>query len=170
MKTIQTLLCLGAFFSWAAGLSAQPAALPPLPPESHQFDFWIGEWEVFNPDGTLGGHSRVEGIAEGHALLENWTDADGSSGKSLNVYNVSRKQWQQFWVGSETPVLELRGGLQNGSMVLTGRRTLSGGGRATDRLTWTPNADGTVRQLWEISRDNGKTWQTNFDGLYRRKK
>ena len=38
-----------------------------------------------------------------------------------------------------------------------------------NRITWTPNKDGTVRQLWEASTDQGKTWQVAFDGLYRRK-
>jgi len=37
-----------------------------------------------------------------------------------------------------------------------------------DRITWTPRADGTVRQLWETSAD-GKTWSAIFDGLYSRK-
>jgi hypothetical protein len=35
---------------------------------------------------------------------------------------------------------------------------------ANDR---TPNADGSVRQLWETSRD-GQTWSVLFDGLYTR--
>jgi hypothetical protein len=36
------------------------------------------------------------------------------------------------------------------------------------RITWTPNPDGSVRQHWEASTDAGKTWTTSFDGLYRR--
>ena len=43
------------------------------------------------------------------------------------------------------------------------------GQRRIERITWTPNADGTVRQHWEQSTDGGKTWTTAFDGLYRRK-
>ena len=37
-----------------------------------------------------------------------------------------------------------------------------------NRITWTPNSDGTVRQLWEVSKDQGESWQTEFDGLYKR--
>ena len=37
-----------------------------------------------------------------------------------------------------------------------------------ERIAWTPNADGTVRQLWESSKDDGKTWTVSFDGLYRK--
>jgi hypothetical protein len=36
-----------------------------------------------------------------------------------------------------------------------------------NRITWTPHPDGSVRQLWEQSTDEGKTWQVAFDGLYR---
>jgi hypothetical protein len=35
-----------------------------------------------------------------------------------------------------------------------------------DRTTLTPLPDDRVRQLIEISRDRGVTWQTNFDAYY----
>jgi hypothetical protein len=54
-------------------------------------------------------------------------------------------------------------------MVLTGETVRPGGVQQMERITWTPNADGTVRQHWEQSADGGKTWETAFDGLYRRK-
>ena len=34
------------------------------------------------------------------------------------------------------------------------------------RITWSKNADGTVRQLWESSTDGGTTWTVAFDGTY----
>ena len=34
------------------------------------------------------------------------------------------------------------------------------------RITWTPAADGTVRQLWESTSDEGRTWTVLFDGRY----
>ena len=36
------------------------------------------------------------------------------------------------------------------------------------RITWTPEGD-EVRQVWETSADDGQTWTTAFDGLYRRR-
>ena len=57
----------------------------------------------------------------------------------------------------------------DGSMVLAGRRpTRDGSGEASHRITWTPNPDGTVRQLWEASKDGGVNWSVLFDGLYTR--
>ena len=34
------------------------------------------------------------------------------------------------------------------------------------RITWTPANDGSVRQVWELSSDAGKTWTVLFDGRY----
>jgi hypothetical protein len=52
-------------------------------------------------------------------------------------------------------------------MVLRGEM-LDDEGPVTHRITWTPVADGQVRQLWEASRDGGATWSVVFDGLYAR--
>jgi len=61
-------------------------------------------------------------------------------------------------------VLHLSGGLDGKKMVLRSTRP----GAHVDRISWTPNDDGTVRQLWESSEDGGKTWTTAFDGRYER--
>ena len=37
------------------------------------------------------------------------------------------------------------------------------------RMTWTPLPQGGVRQFWEISRDNGVTWKTDFVAVYHRR-
>jgi len=39
---------------------------------------------------------------------------------------------------------------------------------ARQRITWTPAADGNVRQLWEAADDEG-AWSVVFDGRYTRK-
>jgi len=148
-----------------------PPAPPPAMPVNHDFDFWLGEWNVTTPDGKAAGTSRIESIAGGHGLLENWTGepaTGGGNGKSLNAYNIATRQWQQFWIGSGGGILELAGGLVEGKMVLSGSHLVRGH-PLTERISWTPNADGTVRQFWEQSKDEGKTWTAVFDGLYRRK-
>lgn len=168
MNTRMLMILLATGLGAVAPMSAQTAKPPPLPPESRQFDFWIGEWDVTTPDGKPAGASRIEAIAGGAGLLENWTGAKGYSGKSLNSYNQEKKQWQQFWVGGGGGVLELAGALVDGHMVLQGEHVV-GGKPTIEKITWTPNADGSVRQHWEQSTDGGKTWATAFDGLYRKK-
>ncbi len=140
---------------------------PPPPPEARQFDFWIGKWEVTNPAGKVAGHSHIELILDGRALQEHWTGAGGFTGTSLNIYDADAKVWRQFWIDRTGGVLQLSGRLIDGRMVLEGTST-SDGKTAVDRITWTPNADGTVRQLWEKSTDDRQTWSVAFDGRYRR--
>lgn len=159
------------FFALLANaLIAQPKQPPPPPPEASQFDFWVGEWEVTQPDGKVAGESHIQSINGGRALLENWTSAGGNfAGKSLNSYDAVQGKWKQFWVDTAGTVLELSGGIVDGSMVLSGTRHTRAGAEVTDRITWTPNEDGSVRQHWELSKDGGKTWQTLFDGHYAKK-
>ncbi|HVT73043.1 MAG TPA: hypothetical protein VHD61_07890 [Lacunisphaera sp.] len=169
MKTPSVLLLLAGLGLLAVPMSAQsaPPQPPAPPPEARQFDFWIGEWDVAAPNGKQVGTSRIELVAKGYGLLENWTGAGGADGKSLNSYNVARKQWQQYWVGTGG-VLELAGGLVDGSMVMSGEHVV-GGTPTIERITWTPLPDGVVRQHWEQSTDGGKTWTTAFDGRYHKK-
>ena len=51
-------------------------------------------------------------------------------------------------------------------MVLRGVSLAQDGSEVQNRITWTPNPDGSVRQLWEASQDGGATWSMLFDGLY----
>ena len=123
----------------------------------HQFDFWIGDWNVVTPDGRVAGHSRITPIASGCGIEEMWTAAGGGTGRSLNTFDPADGKWHQFWVGAGGAVLHLAGTFSGNTLTLTD---------ATNRLRFTNNADGSIRQLWEITKDAGKTWQTTFDGKY----
>lgn len=134
-------------------------------PRARHFDFWIGNWEVVNANGTVAGRNRIEPILDGCALQEHWTGTSGSAGTSLNFFDTGRGKWRQFWVWREGTTLELEGGLVNGAMVLEGD-SVEDGKPLRNRITWTRRSAGKVNQLWEISEDNGKTWQSIFDGMY----
>lgn len=146
------------------GEGAAPA--PCSGAQYRQFDFWVGDWKVTNPDGELEGHNTVERILDGCALKESWRGAQGSRGYSFNTFDRMNGHWHQTWVDGDGLLLRLNGGLEDGSMVLRGNMPAPDGGEARTRITWTPRDDGTVRQHWEASRDGGETWDTVFDGLY----
>src|SRR5688500_17158342 len=141
--------------------------IPPSPcgtPEHHQFDFWLGHWDVFMPNGSKAGENRIESVEGGCALLEQWSGTRGSTGKSLNIYDALRRVWHQTWVDSNGGLLVLEGTWSDGRMVLVSNAS------PIQRITRTPQPDGSVRQLWESSKDGGKTWSTAFDGKYVKKK
>ncbi len=86
------------------------------------------------------------------------------------MYDAARGVWHQTWVDNGGLLLTIEGGLQGASMVLTGtmaRKTPQG--ELLDRISWTPEADGSVRQVWEVSADAGTNWQVIFDGRYQRR-
>jgi hypothetical protein len=169
-RLVAAILALG----WGTVMAANPQPPPTgcdakTHPEHHQFDFWLGSWDVTSKT-AVAGKSRIESISEGCGISEHWEGVGGSRGVSYNAWDPSTKKWQQFWVGNTGgDVLHLEGGFENGHMVLSGTRPNATTGKPQiQRITWTPNPDRTVRQLWEQSDDDGKTWSVAFDGLYRR--
>ena len=136
-------------------------------PAYRQFDFWIGVWDVYRADGSFAGTNRIEKTNGGCVLHERYATPNGYSGESLNTYDVARAAWHQTWVDNAGLLLLTDGGLIDGRMVLEGAGREAGGAAIRHRITWTPHADGTVRQCWE-STDAGGQWQVAFDGLYKR--
>jgi hypothetical protein len=138
--------------------------------EYRQFDFWIGDWEVRRPDGKPAGTNRISRILGGCVIQENWSGAGGSSGTSYNIYDRVRRRWHQTWVDDRGSLLQLDGEFTNARMTLRGETLDSSGVRLLQRITWDPVAPAQVRQLWESSRDGGKTWTVVFDGRYVRRR
>jgi hypothetical protein len=164
---VSSLVALSALML-VGGYAAAQATPSCSDEKSHQFDFWIGEWEVYSGE-DLAGHNRIEPILDGCVLQESWTGASGSAGSSFNFYDPQSGTWRQFWVWRNGTTLELEGTYADGRMVLEGQSQAQDGSSLHNRITWYDNEDGSVRQHWEISRDSGETWSTAFDGLYRKK-
>ena len=148
---------------------ARPGAKPCESSEHRQFDFWVGHWDVFGPAGKKVGENRIEVIADGCALLEQWTGNGGVTGKSLNIYDTIDRRWHQTWVDNSGTLADARRPASiDRSMVMsmTGPSPTDPKATVLQRITWTPASDGSVRQLWELSSDAGKTWTVLFDGRY----
>lgn len=171
-------------FSLLLVLAAQAGiatAAPPPPcaaPVYAQFDFWVGDWEVFpnikDPaKAPLIARSRIEKLYGGCAIRENWMPLKGSGGGSLNAPDPATGRWHQYWLDSSGGRVEFDGGLApGGAMVLTGYwRGVNGPGKdGLVRMTYTRQADGSVRQYGQVSADQGLTWTDSFDFIYRRSK
>lgn len=132
------------------------------------FDFWIGQWNVLTPDGKLAGTNSIKKDLAGCVLHESYSTGRGYSGQSFNIYDASRKVWHQTWVDSAGALLVLEGGLRDGRMVLEGQSINPDQSITKQRISWTANPDGSVRQLWESAGLDG-VWTVVFDGKYSRK-
>ena len=172
MRYLLAALALTVTSAGPAPAQTAPAgATPCASAEHHQFDFWIGAWTVTTPDGKPAGDSRIESVLGGCALLEHWTGAGpaGGEGKSLSLYVAADREWHQTWVDGGGNRIVLTGGLDGARMVLKNAWTQNGKSMRSE-LSWTPDADGGVRQVSRQSNDGGATWTTTFDGIYRRRR
>ena len=138
-------------------------------PEFRQFDYWIGEWDVKNPQGVPSGSSSIQLILGQCIILENWSGGGGSNGKSFNIYDTNDKKWHQTYVDDKGTFAHYIGGLVDGKMVMIAD-TMPGGKKALAKMTFSKLENGDVRQFGENSTDDGKTWTTAFDLIYSRKK
>lgn len=152
-----------------------PAQKPCSQPAFRQFDFWVGEWEVFGQKGKAG-DSKISVILDSCIILEEWTSANlmnglRYAGKSFNKYNNVTKQWQQTWVDNVGGSTEyLRGEGTDGKVIFYADKNLNPQGKNfLRRLTFTKLGDDKVRQFAERS-DDGFSWTVEYDLEYRRKK
>lgn len=151
---------------------APAAAAPPAcdTPAHHDFDFWLGEWEVFAPDGTKAGENSITREEYGCLLVERWTSANGTTGQSYNFLDPATDKWRQVWVSSGA-VIDYAGRLnETGAMRLEGHIAYRNGTPSVPfRGEWTPNADGTVTQHFEQKDPATGAWTPWFTGTYVRK-
>ena len=134
--------------------------------EHHRaFDFWLGDWEVYNKKGDHIGSNNIHLIQNGCGIQENWTSKGGGTGTSYNFYDVKTEKWYQSWISASGNALLMSGGLTDGKMKMQSE-SLNG---KIDQISWVPQEDGSVLQIWNISTDDGKTWKEAFWGKYVRK-
>ncbi|MEZ5500782.1 MAG: hypothetical protein R3E77_15320 [Steroidobacteraceae bacterium] len=151
---------------------------PPTPekrcqdPVFHQFDFWLGDWDVSTPEGELAGHNSISREEYGCLLVEHWTSANGVTGQSYNFVDRVTGRWRQIWV-SAGATIDYQGGLDD-----RGRMRLEGtigyppdnpANGARFRGTWTANDDGSVRQHFEQFDAAKGEWTDWFVGIYRKR-
>lgn len=137
-------------------------------PETRQFDFWLGRWEVRQTNGTLAGHNTIAKKDGGCTIQEQWEGAAGSTGTSVSFYIPSRDQWRQVWVGSGATLIDMTGGLVDGEMRMEGTIEYANLDRVVAfRATWTHAPDGRVRQRMEEFDLATSGWKLWFDGIYR---
>ncbi len=139
---------------------------------AREFDFWIGEWNVYvTGTNTYAGHSLIQMISQGCAILENW-DSPGGTGKSINYIDPANNKWKQAWAGSGANGVQefVDGEYIDGAMRFRFSFVNPQGQTLQGRFIFYNEKPGQVRQFNETSADGGKTWVTSYDFTYIRKK
>ena len=170
------LMIAGGVLSFASAQEASDEsagkAPPPNPCEAapyRAFDFWIGDWNVFSPDGDKLGENTITKEEGGCLLLEKWTSASGGTGQSYNYYDPGTKKFRQIWIAS-WGTIDYAGGLNDaGEMVLEGEISYPNSTMTGFRGTWTAQEDGSVRQYFQQFNGETEVWDDWFIGIYRKK-
>jgi ketosteroid isomerase-like protein len=135
-------------------------------PEYRQFDFWIGDWDVFESGSTTSAaHVRVDRILGGCVLREHYEDSTALVGESFTTYDTARKLWHQTWVTNRGRLLMIEGTQEDGRMVLSGTYYRDNQ-EVRVRGSWMPMGS-SVRESAVTSDDAGKTWKPWFDLSFR---
>ena len=143
---------------------------------SHDFDFFYGQWRVYNRRLTkrLQGckeWEQFEGVQECVPLLgglgntDHMVDEAGNTvGWSLRFYNPVLKQWSIYWVGGRDYVLlpPVHGSFSNGTGQFVGTEEIDGR-PITVKFLWSRMNTATPHWEQAFSADGGNTWEMNWE-------
>lgn len=79
---IKLIIPLQIFFIFGSGY-AQKKQCNCCTSEYKQFDFWLGDWEVFNLKGIKVGENKIVSLQDSCIIQENWTSNE-QTGTSYN--------------------------------------------------------------------------------------
>lgn len=144
------------------------------PAETAQFDFLVGDWlaeyEASRPDGTtsqLTAHWRIEYILDGHALQDNWDvyDREGEklgSGTMFRTFDAEKGHWTFVELTTWRLTLHSMWGEKQGdTMVMYEETTTADGAPALARRVFTHIGPDSFYWRYDVSTDEGKTWDEN---------
>jgi hypothetical protein len=175
---LSTFLALATQLIAPTDVAAAPAKAPPATvavtrapgctePERRQLDFWLGDWDTFEPVGALGdsqARAHVDSILAGCVVHELYEQTDGLIGDSFLSYDSITRKWQQTCVTNFGAYMFLTGTFEDGVLTLEGTSHT----KSRDlphRITWKAEK-GCVRETGMMSTDGGKTWVPAFDVLF----
>ena len=139
--------------------------------EKHsQFDFWVGEWTVYDTLDNYIGTNKIIKQYENCLIQENWISGGKNRGTSYNYYDPTDSTWNQLWLDNQGTILKLKGSFINGEMVL---KSPPQKGKKVEfyfnRITWSKLMNGNVIQTWDILDEEDNVLTNLFKGVYKPK-
>ena len=133
--------------------------------------FWVGTWDVFDSTGTRYATQKVSAVLDACAVVAEWSGTRGDKGVSLSAFDPRAHEWKQMYTSNQVPV-------QSGVSVRRSDSSYTGPGvrfvplvgdmPMQTRVTILPLEGNRAAQLFEDSRDGGKTWHVQFKAEHRR--
>ncbi|MCP4684017.1 MAG: hypothetical protein GY867_01090 [bacterium] len=129
-------------------------------PESHQFDFWLDEWDLSWGDSGRGENVVTSELGE-CVIEENFTTPGGTPfiGNSISNYSAKTGKWHQPWVDNQGGHFVFEGGLVEDRMILGSEATDSTGKVFLLRMVFDDIEANSLDWRWERSDDGGQSWR-----------
>jgi hypothetical protein len=139
------------------------------------FDFWIGTWALTWEDGDgsmASGTNFIERILDQKVIKEKFEALSGAmegfKGESYTVYNSRTGIWKQTWVDSNGGYLDFSGEFDENRRFFIRKGVAPGGQEIHQRMVFYNIAEDSFTWDWEISTDDGATWQLRWRIFYDR--
>jgi hypothetical protein len=147
------------------------------PKISHDFDFYVGRWNVHNRrlKERLKGSTEweeFEGVSIARMILGGvgnideitlYRESGQVEGFTVRLFNPTSEQWSIYWSSSLTGTLDVPmiGGFKDGRGEFYAQE-LHAGKYVYSRFIWSEITTTTCRWEQALSPDGGKTWETNW--------
>lgn len=140
------------------------------PPQASQFNFWIGKWDLY-ADNTLMGENTVTSILDGYAVQDNFVEfpPDPFHGVSISSYNSETNKWEQTMVDNKGHHSLFTGEFKEGKMILIRDYLNKKGEPRKQRTSFINITRNDFDWTFEISTNNGATWEVLYNVHYKRK-
>jgi hypothetical protein len=135
------------------------------------FDFIVGKWEYQTTDGNKVGEQVISKQGEGCAIIEEWSEVSGVTGRGLSFVDPTTGLWRQVWMSSRFHI-DYSGGLnESGAMVLEGKMYPTiGNSSSRIRGVWTKQHNGSIKKEFLRFDEKENKWATFFEGFAHPKK
>ncbi|TNE57241.1 MAG: hypothetical protein EP340_09160 [Alphaproteobacteria bacterium] len=174
MRRLLQVSLLLLVFGFRPAFAADEANAPCTSEMLKAFDFWLGEWQVFDKEsGKLIAYDRVEKDLGNCVVTERWTSLDDTfrnasapfrmRGMSLSA--LDGQGWVQIWVDNMGGTIIMHGGPEEGAMVLKTQTTSYG---FHYRYHYEPLPDGSVHGFGYSKPDGQDNWTKDWDLIYKR--
>lgn len=136
--------------------------------------FWVGDWEVVDSTGAHYARQNVHAVLDDCALAADWTGGVGDKGLNVSAFDRRTGEWRQLYTSNQVPGpsgVSLR--RSDPSYTGPGVRFIplieAAENLTRSRVTIMPMSEHRVMQLFEDSKDGGKTWYVIFKAEHRRR-
>jgi len=150
-----------------------PASLCAEDSNYQRLSFWIGDWEVVDSAGAHYATQKVRAALDDCAITAEWTGRVGDRGLNVSAFDRQTGEWRQMYASNQVP------GPSGVSLRRSDPAYTGPGVRfiplvepppdklTRSRVTIMPMSEHRVMQLFEDSKDGGKTWYVIFKAEHR---